>query len=158
VVEEAFEEDTATVVLAPTTGFNSGASRSHMPGNQGFGGAGSMLGGQGSSSGGGVGRQTSFRGLLAAPLVAQQLQAALQSPPRSGAAQRAGPAAGRQLRQQQLQANSAVDNIDAGVGDSLEGTSNAFRVAGFGRGLGGDRFGGGGAPGGFVGRRRAAAL
>ncbi len=126
-----------TTVLAPTTGYTGGGGgrgRGRQIENRGFGGTGSMSGGGLGGGTGGIGRQTSFRGRL--------LAAAPQA------------AAHRQLRQ----VNSAVDNIDADVGDSLAGTPNAFRVAGFGRGFGGTLSGGGGAPGGFRGRRAARLL
>jgi hypothetical protein len=140
-IDPAFED--GTTVLAPTTGYNSGGRRGRMVENRGFGGSGSMSGGGLGGSGSGIGAQSSFRGLRAAGQPGSGGGSAMDSR-RSGFA-----AASRQLQQ----AGSAVDNIDADVGDSLAGTPNAFRVAGFGQGFGGDRFGGGGAPGGFRGRR-----
>jgi hypothetical protein len=58
----------------------------------------------------------------------------------------------RRLAQQQDDAGTdATDNlrVDGGAGD--RGTPNPFRIAAFGGGIGGNRFGGAGVPGGFTG-------
>jgi hypothetical protein len=46
--------------------------------------------------------------------------------------------------------DSATDNLRVGGGAADRGTANPFRIAGFGRGIGGTRFGGAGVPGGFA--------